>query len=350
MAYTTINKSNLHFNTNLWVGNQTAGKAITVGFQPDMVWIKDRTNANHHRLADSVRGVGKGLIPSLNWAEQNEATGLTSFNSDGFTVSTNSDYNANSANMVSWNWKGGGTGSSNSDGDINSTVSANTTAGISIVKYQGNGSNDQRVGHGLGASPVTWWIKRLDSADDWIVYHQGLSSNWYDDTYFYLNESNAVMGSVNTGTGNPTSSVFYIGDTGRTGANGDNYIAYVFAEKQGFSKFGSYKGNGNVNGNFVYLGFKPAYFMIKRKGVASHFTLFDNKRANSFNEITACFEANTNAVEQNNTGYNDVDFLSNGVKIREDNGDINTNGGHYVYWAWAEAPLVGTNNIPCTAR
>ena len=349
MAYTTINKSNLHFNTKLYTGDGSSTQAITgVGFQPDLTWIKCRSTGHDHYSFDAVRTNKKGLEPSDTSAERTPTLG--SFDSDGFTfASTDGFYNANNDTYVAWNWKANGAGSANTDGDINSTVSANQTAGISIVKYQGNGSNDQRVGHGLGTRPVTWWIKRLDSADDWIVYHQGLSSNWYDDTYFYLNSSSEVMGSVNTGTGNPTSSVFYIGDTGRTGANGDNYIAYVFAEKQGFSKFGSYKGNGNVNGNFVYLGFKPAYFMIKRKGVASHFTLFDNKRA-TFNEVTACFEANTSAAEQINTGYNDVDFLSNGVKIREDNGDINTNGGHYVYWAWAEAPLVGTNNVPSTAR
>ena len=350
MAYTTINKSTLHYNTKLYTGTGSSLALTGVGFQPDIVWIKARSNTEDHCIYDAVRGGSKRISPNQNTSTWDSATNISSFDSDGFTVSTNSQINTNGATHIAYNWKANGAGSANTDGDINSTVSANTTAGISVVKWTGNGSNDQRIGHGLGVRPVTWWIKRLTSNDDWIVYHQGLATNWYDDTYLYLNSSSEVMGAVNAGTGNPTTSVFYVGDDGRTNGNGQDYIAYVFAETQGFSKFNYYKGNGSTNGPFIFTGFKPAYFMIKRKGVASHFTLFNNKRPNEFNEITACFEANTNAVEQDNTGYNDVDFLSNGVKIREDNGDINADGGHYVYWAWAEAPIVGTNNIPCTAR
>ena len=345
MAYTTINKHTDYFNTKLYTGNGSTQSITGVGFQPDLTWIKSRSDASWHRLQDAVRGATKEIYSNDTNAEGTDANTLTSFDSDGFSLGTAADYNGNSRTQVAWNWKANGAGSSNSDGDITSTVSANQTAGFSIVKYTGNGSNDQRVGHGLGARPAAWFIKRLGSADDWIVYHQGLATNWYDDTYLYLNSTNAVMGSVNAGTGNPTSSVFYIGDTGRTGASGDDYIAYVFAEKKGFSKFGKYTGNGNADGTFVYTGFKPAWVMIKRSDTADVWTVWDNKRV-GYNGANNVFEAdNTNAEASSDR----LDILSNGFKLRYNWTPINTSGGTYIYMAFGQS-LVGSNNVPCTAR
>ena len=351
MAYASITKPGLHFNTKLYTGTGSSNAITGVGFQPDFTWIKSRNNGsnNNHMLFDAVRGATKYVKSDQNSAENTLAETLKSFDSDGFTVGTQGDVNQNSINFVSWNWKAGNSsGSTNTDGDITSTVSVNTTAGFSIVKYQGNGSNDQRVGHGLGARPVTWFIKRLDSADDWIVYQQGIAANWYDDTYFYLNSSSAVMGSINAGTGNPTSSVFYIGDTGRTGANGDNYIAYVFAEKKGFSKFNYYEGNGNADGPFVYTGFKPAFVMTKEKPNASSWDMHDNKR-DPHNVCNKYLLAEDGGAE----GTTDIlDFYSNGFKLRTSNGDRNQAGQRYVYWAFAEEPLVANvgQSIPATAR
>ena len=348
MAYASISKPSLHFNTKIYTGNAGTQSITGVGFQPDLVWTKARNLGAYHMLTDVVRGATKIIQANTSTGEQTFATGLTSFDSDGFTAGSSDDINGN-YNYVSWNWKAGNSsGSSNTDGDITSTVSVNTTAGFSIVKYQGNGSNDQRVGHGLGARPVTWFIKRLDSADDWIVYQQGIAANWYDDTYFYLNSSSAVMGSINAGTGNPTSSVFYIGDTGRTGANGDNYIAYVFAEKKGFSKFNYYEGNGNADGPFVYTGFKPAFVMTKEKPNASSWDMHDNKR-DPHNVCNKYLLAEDAGAE----GTTDIlDFCSNGFKLRTSNGDRNQAGQRYVYWAFAEEPLVANigQSIPATAR
>jgi len=334
--------------------NNGGTQSITgVGFQPDWIWQKERSGTSYHVATDAVRGNTKQLFPNVSAAEATDSNYITSFDSDGFGQGQNNDTNESGQTYVAWNWKANGAGSSNTDGDINSTVSANTTSGLSIVKYTGNGSNDQTVGHGLGARPTAWFIKRLN-ADDWVVYHQGLgatqSADWYDDTYMYLNSSDAKMGSLNTGTGNPTSSVFYIGDTARTGLNGDDYIAYVFAQKNGFSKFGNYRGNGNANGTFVYTGFKPAWLMMKRSDGVNSWYIFDNKR-NVFNVTNSRLKADDSVAESSN--LNTVDFLSNGFKLRDNNDAWNYAGGTYIYMAFAENPLVansGTDGVPATAK
>ena len=348
MAYTTINKSADHFNTLLYSGNGSARTVTGVGFQPDFFWIKQRSSTQGHLLWDVIRG-GNYYLPSSNTAASAADIGTFTAASDGYSFNTDGAYNGNSQTYVGWNWKANGAGSSNTDGDITSTVSANTTSGFSIVKYTGNGSNDQRIGHGLGARPVCWMIKRTDTAADWIVYHQGYASNWYDDSYMYLNENNAKMGADNTGTGNPTSSVFYIGNDARTGASGGEYIAYVFAEKQGFSKFGSYTGNGNADGTFVYTGFKPAFVIMKSFSNAVNWKLEDSKRNQPFNDgYGASINANDNSAEDNNTAY-DIDILSNGFKQRNTNSNMNNNGYSYIYMAFGQS-LVGSNDIPATAR
>ena len=346
MAYATISKPSLHFNTKLYTGNGGTQSITGVGFQPDWVWGKNRSTTGSHNLCDVVRGATKIVYSNLTDAEGTDTNSFTSFDSDGFSIGSQSNINGNGNSIVAWNWKASGSTASNSDGDITSTVSANTTAGFSIVKYTGNGSNDQRVGHGLGARPTAWFIKRLGSADDWIVYHQGLAANWYDDTYLYLNSSNAVMGSINAGTGNPTSSVFYIGDTGRTGASGDDYIAYVFAEKKGFSKFGSYTGNSSTDGPFVYTGFKPAFVIIKKHNDTANWMMYDNKRE-GYNVDNDHLKPNTNEAEGTS---DDLDLLSNGFKLRTSGSGENS--GNFIYMAFAAEPLVANvgQSIPATAR
>ena len=351
MAYTTINKSTDYFNTKLYTGNGGTQSITGVGFQPDWCWFKSRSdNGYAHLVYDSIRGVTKRIKPNDNSEEGTDTGGLTAFNSDGFSIGDKGSINGNGSNFASWNWKAGGaTGSTNTDGDITSTVSANTTAGFSIVKYTGNGSNDQRIGHGLGVRPSMWMIKRLTGGNaDWIVYHQGISSNWYDDTYLYLNESNIAMGAVNAGTGNPTSSVFYIGNDNRTGGNTFDYIAYVFTEKTGYSKFGYYIGNNNENGPFVYTGFKPAFVMVKIIDTQTdNWAMYDNKR-NPFNLDTSQ-RLRANDTQAETTANGDLDFLSNGFKVHGTDGEINGSGAKYIYMAFGQS-LVGSNNVPCTAR
>ena len=353
MAYTNINKSSLHMNTKLYTGNASAGHAITgVGFQPDWVWIKDRgSNANHH-LFDAVRGVTKDIISNSSNAQGTDAQKLTAFGADGFTVGTNGNVNGSSANMVSWNWKAGtGQGSSNTDGSINTTyTSANTTSGFSISQYTATGNN-ATVGHGLGVAPKMILFKNLNrtssNAQSWGVYHQALGNTKFLqlDTTGAQNQTSPTSLFFNDTS--PTSSVFSIGTNNRVNADaGDTYIAYCFAEKTGYSKFGSYIGNGNADGTFVYTGFKPAFVICKITNTTDDWYIFNNKMP-GYNLINESLRANTSDA-QNSTGQ--IDFTSNGFKTRTSNYAVNGGSQSYIYMAFAEAPLVGTNNVPCTAR
>jgi hypothetical protein len=343
MAYTTINKSGDYFNTKLYTGNGSAGNAITgVGFQPDMVWIKNRSQADWHQLFNAVRGAGYVLYPNENAAESSASTSFASFDSDGFTVNTNDGTNGNGENLVSWNWLASNSTASNTDGSITSTVSANTTSGFSIVSYTGTGAN-ATVGHGLSSTPKMMIIKNRSGTQGWGTYNYTLGAA------NYLDLSSDV--SVQPGSGifnstDPTSSVFSIGTSGWTNDSGNNYIAYCFAEKTGYSKFGSYTGNGNADGTFIYTGFKPAWVMIKRTDTTHNWRLHDAVR-NPSNVIGKGLEADTPDVEYDNVN---LDFNSNGMKMRTTTGAHNASGGSYIYMAFAAAPLVGTNNVPCTAR
>jgi len=363
MAYTTINKSTDYFNTKLYTGNNSTNVITGVGHQPDMVWIKRRNNISDHQVYDAVRGVQKGIFTSTTGAEATEGStrGLNAFNSDGFTLGAEvSDIagscNANSDTYVSWNWKANGTGSSNTDGSITSTVSANTTSGFSIVSYTGNGSStgSNVVGHGLGTTPSMIIIKGragTNAVNNWYCWHKGLSAN--HNIALNLTAEQRTTSSYSSGIINnsPTSNTFGF-DSGTSLLNinesGTTYIAYCFAEKKGFSKFGSYTGNASTDGPFVYTGFKPAFFMIKRIDDAASWYIYDNKR-DSYNTMTKNVFPNTSNVEDDNVN-NNVDFLSNGFKLRTISGARNTAGGTYIWMALAEAPLVGSNNIPCTAR
>jgi hypothetical protein len=342
MAYTTINKSTDYFNTNLYVGNGTNAHAITgVGFQPDFVWLKNRDGANGHQAFDSIRGATKALFVNETSAEGTYSTTLQSFNSDGFTVGTSSGANTNAHKFASWNWKANGSGSTNYNGSINSTVSANTTAGFSIVTYTGTGSAAS-FGHGL-TSPKIIIIKDRDNSNGWYFHTTAIDGS---DDYLFLNQTTAK---TNAGAGYSIgTSVYNLGGGGSvSNLSGTNYVAYCFAEKKGYSKFGSYTGNGSTDGTFVYTGFKPAWVMIKRTDTSGNsWFMWDNKRA-THNEMVNCLLANTYDAELTDR---EIDFLSNGFKTRATDGNYNSSGGSYIYMAFASAPLVGTNNIPATAR
>jgi len=346
MAYSNINKPNEYFNTRPYTGDGNSSQAITgVGFAPDFVWIKKRTGgaATGHKLLDTVRGNNLAIESSSTDAELENTVNpnQTSFDSDGFTTGNNGGVNLNGSTYVSWNWLAGGTASSNTDGSITSTVSANTTAGFSIVSYTGTASA-QTVGHGLGTTPSMIIVKNRDAAENWGVWHNLLDA----DEYLGLNQTNAIA--VNTAIWNntlPTSNVFSVGNNARTGSSAD-FIAYCFAEKKGFSEFGSYRGNGSTDGTFIYTGFKPAYFMIKRTDTTGSWIIHDNKR--SFYNVTSNdLYANLSDLE---VSGNRFDFVSNGVKLRNNFTNMNASGGIYIYMAFAESPLVAGNYVPTTAR
>ena len=348
MAYTSIDDPTLYFNTKLYTGNGSTNAITGVGFQPDWVWTKGRNDTYSHMLYDSVRGATKELNSHLTDAETTVTNSLTSFDSDGFSLGSFGESNDTSQAFVSWNWKAGGTASSNTDGSITSSVSASTTSGFSIVSYTGTGSN-ATVGHGLGAVPQTVIVKRRSSSESWMSYHEPLGNTGRLGFNFSDGVANS---STYWNSTTPTSSVFSIGTNGSTNASSETYIAYGFAEKKGFSKFGSYTGNGSTDGTFVYTGFKPAFVIRKVTSASSDWLMQDNKRSESggFNQIRNYLFPNSSQAEVSNQDYFNIDFLSNGFKMRSTDGGANGSGQSYIYMAFAENPFVTSTGIPTCAR
>ena len=345
MAYTTINKYTDYFVTKLWTGNGSTQNITGLDFQPDLVYLKNRDASNQEPcIYDAIRGVQQRLFTSTTGGDSASGTGgLTAFNSDGYTLGSAGNNNGNGVNYVGWNWLGANGTSSNTDGSITSTVSANTTAGFSIVSYTGTGSN-ATVGHGLGVAPSMIIVKSRNSTDWWICYHKSLGAT----KYLALNFTNAEA--TNSGIWNdtePTSSVFSIGTNGGTNGSSNNYIAYCFAEKTGYSRFGSYVGNGSNDGTFVYTGFKPVFLLIKNKGTTENWNIWDNKR-DTYNAVESRLYPNLSDAESTSDS-NDFDFLSNGFKVRNNGGNQGASGNTYIYMAFGQS-LVGSNNIPSTAR
>ena len=349
MAYTTIDNPELYFQTKLYAGNGSSQSITFDGsenMQPDWVWIKSRTDTRKHNLYDSVRGTNKRLVSNATSAEDepDSNAGVNAFNSDGFTVGSETDVNGGSRNFASWNWLAGGSASSNSNGSFTSSVSASTAAGFSITAFTGNGSSGT-IGHGLGSVPQMLIVKnRADSAHEWKVYHHTLGNN----KRMHLNEASAAGTSNNSWNATtPTSSVFSVGADGGTNGNGNAMIAYCFAEKKGYSKFGSYTGNNAAAGPFIYTGFRPAWIMIKDTSAANSWHIRDNKRSTS-NPSINFLVPNTNAAEV--TAGEKIDLLSNGFKIRQTGGKLNDSGNVYIYMAFAESPFVNSNGVPTNAR
>jgi len=342
MAYTTIKKPSDYFNTKLYTGNGSTNAQTGVGFEPSLTWLKARSYADSHALYDAVRGVTKRLQSEDTSAEATIANSLTSFNSDGFTLGSDGQANSNNDTYASWNWLANGAGSANTDGSITSTVSANTTSGFSIVAFTGNSGT---VGHGLGVKPNFIVVKsrQTGGSNNWVATHSALGTNMTDN-YIILNLTDAAGTSTNVWGGEPTTTTFTVSSA--VAAN-DNNVAYCFAEKKGYSKFGSYTGNGSTDGTFIYTGFKPAFFMAKRSSAAGDpWVMIDNKR-NSFNALSNTLLANSADAE--NTGTDRADFISNGIKIKTTSNAWNANGSTYIYMAFGQS-IVGSNNIPATAR
>jgi hypothetical protein len=344
MAYTTINKPSEYFNTVTWTGN---GSKITTGLRPDLIWYKARNVSGYGGVVNAIRGDDYYLQTYTTDAET-YSSGLLVSDSTGFTPS--SIFTTNS--YVAWNWLANGAGVSNTDGSIASTVSANTTSGFSIVQYTGDGSGaSATIGHGLGVTPACVIMKPLNYGGAWWIAHKTMPTNYLLE--FNNNPQANILTSF--GGGGLSFSAFtnnVIGGIANTSADlwnksSEPYIAYCFAEKKGYSKFGSYTGNGNADGVFCYTGMKPAFVMIKTTGsIASNWQIFDNRRP-SYNPNDN-IAANNDSTED--TASNKfIDIVSNGFKARKAN-VINESGEGYIYMAFAEQPLVGTNNIPATAR
>ena len=347
MAFTTINNGSLYMNTKLYTGNGSTNNITGVGFQPDWVWTKCRSTVNSHRLIDAVRGVTKAIVSNSTGAEFTETNGLSAFGSDGYTLNGNlASMNTNSDTYVSWNWKAGTAVSGNTGGSgtyKTYTGSVNTTSGFSIIKYTGNGTAGHTIPHHLGAAPTFRITKRLNSVSDWPIYNEVLGNT--KEIKFTTTAAGTTTNYWNSTSPNATN--FTLGTNGISNENDSEFISYNFTPIQGYSKFGSYIGNGSTDGTFVYTGFKPAFVMAKyTSGAGEDWKMMDSKR-NPSNVTNKILAANTNVAEATSS-Y--LDLLSNGFKIRSTTGSLNNSGGSYIYMAFAEAPLVGTNNVPANAR
>jgi hypothetical protein len=345
MAYTNIDLPTEYFNTVTYTGNDSTQSITGLDFQPDWVWLKERSSTSSNNVYDVIRGATNYLLTNTTGAEATEATSLTAFNSNGFSLGGAGFTNENAQTYVGWNWKANGSGVSNTSGTITSTVSANTTAGFSIVSYTGNGVSGATVGHGLGVAPKLQMIKKRNGTTDWAVV--GSFSPFGTLKRIAINGTTAMGNPGDIYPTLPTSTVFSPGNSGDTNGNGSTYIAYSFAEIKGFSKFGAYTGNASTDGPFIYTGFKPAWIMIKQTSAAGEsWYMTDNKRG-PFNLITPYLTANESNAEGT---ANMQDYLSNGFKIRGSGSYENASGGTYIYMAFAENPFVSSTGIPTTAR
>ena len=349
MAYTTIDKPSDYFDTKLYTGNGGTQSITGLDFAPNFVWIKKKSAAGSHKLFDTIRGATEVLRTNLNDAEATQSTTLTSFTSDGFAVGSNGDVNGNTNTIVSWNWKAGTSftndASSTSVGSIDSTGSVNTDAGFSIISYTGTGSV-ATIAHGLGVTPSCFITKcRSNNGTSWGMYHQSVGNTAFMEFSTAAKQTNAAYFN-NT---SPTSSVFTIGTDTINNGDGLTFIAYCFNDVQGYSKFGGYTGNGNADGTFVYTGFKPAFVIVKlTSGSGEHWYIQDATR-DTFNPSAKRIKAQTNDAELDNTAFN-IDFLSNGMKMRNTNAGHNGSGSTYIYTVFAENPFVTSTGVPATAK
>ncbi len=334
IGFGLTNQGDDYFNAVLYTGDGIANRSVTgVGFQPDLVWIKSRSNVTNHKLLDSVRGAGWALSSDLTNADI--ATSNFSFLSDGFSVPAGTNFNSSGYTYVAWNWKAGGTGVTNTAGTITSTVSANTTSGFSIVTYTGTGAN-ATVGHGLGVAPSMIIVKNRSSAQTWRVYSSVIGAT----QYLNLNATTAAQtSSIPWNNTAPTSTVFSVGTDDATNKSSENLVAYCFAAVPGYSAFGSYTGNGSTDGPFTYTGFRPRYILIKRTDVANDWYIQDTA-TNTYNVVGNTLLPNSSVAE---ASYTLLDILSNGFKQRSIFLSHNTNGGTYIYAAFAESPFQFAN-------
>ena len=359
MAYTTIDDPTIFFNTVLYTGDGNSTQAVTgVGFQPDWIWIKNRTDGHWNNLNDSIRGAGAGQVlrSNTNSSEGGTSGHVSSFDSDGFTVAAGTsdaeEVNTSSDNYVAWNWKANGSSTvTNSNGNISAAVSVNDTIGFSVMSYTGDGQNARSIGHSLSAKPKIYLIKArsYSSGGGWQMFVEelGAGGRMQLDTNEAFDTSSTVFGNTV-----PTSSLIYVGGNSSTDSATNKvsatYVCYAFRPIQGYSAMGTYKANGNADGPFVYTGFKPAWLLTKTTDSTYHWNINDNKR-NTLNVVDKRLYPSQAAAEATSSNYN-IDFLSNGFKIKTSHVSINNSGDDVLYIAFAESPLVNSNGIPNNAR
>ena len=341
MSYTNgLDKPTDYFNTKLYTGDGSASNRSLTGldFSPDLVWNKSRSNAYNHYLFDSVRGAGQLIFPNDIASEQDKSAEFISFDSNGFTVKNDAGslaINASSVTFANWCWK------------------KSTTSGFDIVLYTGNASGSARaISHSLGTTPAFMITKhragtQTTGTNNWNIFHKSFSAG----DYIHFTSGAKLNASQYWGNTLPTSSNFYVGGDSANVHNesGVTYVAYLFGEKKGYSKFGSYTGNGSSDGSYIHLGFKPAWVMIKRTDTSgAHWVMHDTKR-DPFNVMDKRLWASLSNAETTDSIYN-IDFLSNGLKIRNTNTLVNASGGTYILMAFASEPFTTSTGIPTTAR
>jgi len=356
-VYTAINDPSQYFQTALYTGNGSNGHAITFNgnsnLQPDWLWGKERSQGGNNNSFDTNRGLDKRLTQDQVDAENTDATTVTAMNTDGFTLGSSNNINENGVTTVAWCWKAnGGTTSSLGVGSITSTVQANTTAGFSIISYTGNGVNGATIGHGLGVVPKAIFVKDRSTNESWQVFH-GARTN-PEQKYIEL-DNNGTGGTEASRWSNtaPTTAIINLGSGNSVNRSSSNYIAYCFAEKQGYSHFGQYKGNNNSDGPFIYTGFKPAWVMIKRVDSTGNWYIYDTERNGASgpntNQAHKILYANDSSGEVVNTDRG-IDMIAHGFKIRNTLGDVNADDGTYLTFAFASSPFVSSAGVPTTAR
>ena len=348
MAYISFNPADF-FSPLLWTGDGNNGRSITgVGFQPDMVWIKEKEGTNNHMLSDSARGPNNKINPNTTAANDTATNSLQAFGADGFTAGTNTEINASGNTYVAWNWKGGTTSGITTDGATTITPSAysfNADAGISILKYTGNTTGGAKLAHGLGKVPALFIAKDLGSTESWTVYHQSLGAT----KFLSLNGTGAAStSSVRWNDEDPTTTNMVLGSD--TSVNNTSMMGYCFAEVKGFSSFGEYTGTGQLDGPMIFTGFRPAFVMVKITDTTDGWYMWDNKRSPSggYNVLQYRLEANQNFAQGTSANYM-IDVVSNGFKLRDNNVGDNGAGNSFVYMAFAAQPLVSSNDKAGTA-
>ena len=351
-VYTSIDNPGIYFNTITYTGNGSATRTITgAGFQPDLIINKDRGASNAHFVWDAVRGNNMALQTNDTVVDSNVTSdfgsgGMGSAASDGFNIvsgtSNSSNVNNSGNNFVAWCWKANGSGSSNTEGNTDTTISANTTSGFSIIDGCDSLNDDDTFGHGLESAPNMVWLKRLDDVSGWRVFYTGITSG----STLALNGTGAVA-SDNDCIKSVSSTLVTIKGSGTGGSEGSGQnVAYAWHSVQGFSKIGTYSTNNNADGPYIFTGFSPAFVMLKVvAGNTGGWDIWDNKRG--FNPNEEVLQANANSAEASNDA---IDLLSNGFKIRNTSGNVNGSGDTILYMAFAEAPFVNSNGVPCNAR
>jgi len=349
MAYTTIDDSSAHHQTAIYTGNGGANHAITNGgnsdLQPDWVWIKNRDAADAHMIFDSSRGVTKRISSDANSAEVTDGDTLDAFQSDGFRVDADVKVNTNAEKYVAWQWKAnGGTRTTVNEAGANpgGGYQANTTAGFSVIDYVGTGGAGH-VYHGLGAVPEWIVIKNRDEGVSWNVYHVGVGNG----AALALDTADAPAVSANHWANTtPNANTIVIGGNAPNNKDAINYVAYCFTSVQGYSKFGKYTGNGNVDGSFIHTGFKPAFVIQKQINAGGEYWMMKDSEREPFAQNDANIYPNATNVEGDTNG---IDLLSNGFKCRTSGAGSNASGATYLYIAFAKQPFVSSKGVPATA-